>query len=187
MRQRLLVGVATACLLLIVLFRFVYRPMVGKMDEQRAMLQNLQVKIADAKGLAERLPIQEAALQQARERYHTLKSRFDNGQSVAHILETLKLQAQNHELTLVAVQPRADETEHRLFTLEPGTTLREMPLTLQLTGGYRQLGEFLGELLNPPLMAFVRNLTVTKPEAESPPLRADLVLAVYLAERPSSP
>ena len=187
MRQRLLVGGVIACLLLALLVRFVYLPIMAKMGEQRAMLRDLQVKHADAQGLAAQLSAQEAAVQQARERSRALERRIDAGQSMARILETLKLQAEQHELELTAVKPRAEEHHRQLLSVGPELTLRETPLTLQLTGSYQQLGEFLGGLANAPFRAFTRTLTVTKPEAGSAKLRADLVLAVYLAERPSSP
>ena len=186
MRQRWLLAGTIGVLFLAGLSRFVYLPFVATIGEQRAMLQDLRVKLADAQGLVERVPIQEAALQQDQERSRTLERRIDNGQSIARILETLRQQAKDHELELVAVQPRAEAYEHPALTIQPDLILRETPLTLQLTGRYRQVGEFLGELATAPFLASVRTVTVTKPDAQSPKLRADLVLAVYLPERSSS-
>ena len=187
MRQRWLLAGIIGVLLLGGLSRFVYLPLMAAIREQRVMLRDLRVKIADAQELAEGVPIQEAALQQAQERYRGLERRIDTGQSIARILETLRRQAKDHALELVAVQPRAGANGQPTITIQPDLILRETPLTLQLTGRYRQVGEFLGELLNAPFLASVRTLTVTKPDAQHPRLRADLVLALYLSERLPSP
>ena len=182
-RQRLLLGLTGAFLVLVLSARFVYLPLISWIGERRGVLENLRVKIADAHVLAEQLPGQEKALQLARERYGALvEGRIGKGQSVAHILEKLSQRANGHQLELVAVQPRTDQTEPHRVTLGPETRLRIVPLTLQLTGRYRQVGEFLEELVHAPMVTSVQSLKLTKPQADSAKLQADLVLAVYLAE-----
>ena len=182
-RQQVLLGLTGALLVVILSVRFIYLPVIARINARRVMLNDLRVKIADAQVLAEQLPDQERALQLAREHYGALESRIGEGQSVARILERLSAQAKDHRLELVAVQPHAQDTEPRVVTVGPELTLREVPLALQLTGRYRQLGEFLGELSSAPFLASVHKLVVTKPHAEDAQLKADLVLAVYLAER----
>lgn len=181
-RQKLLLGISAACVAMILLVRFLYVPIVAKIGEHRAGLTDLRVKSADARLLSERLPQEERALTQVREQYHALETRVGHGQSVARILETLSQQAKDHRLELALVQPREEDDEQRVTPLGPHLSLREVPLTLQLTGRYRQVGEFLGKLPDVPFIGSVQELKVTKPDATSAQLRADLVLAVYLAE-----
>lgn len=187
-RQKLLLGGTAALVVLVLLVRYAYLPVVARIGEHRASLTDLRVKTADADLLASRLPNEERALTEAQTRYRALERRIGEGQSVARILETLGQQAKDRRLELVAVQPREeDQAASRTLTLGPALTLQEVPLRLQLTGRYRQIGEFLGRLPDVPFIGSVQELKVTKPDATSAQLRADLVLAVYLAESTSPP
>ena len=186
-RQQVFLGLTGALLVVILSLRFIYLPVLARINERRALLTDLRVKIADAQVLAGQLPGQEQALQLAREHYgDALESWIGKEQSVARILERLSAQAKDHRLELVAIQPRAEDHEPRVVILGPEVTLREVPLTLQLTGRYRQLGEFLGDLPTAPFLASIRELKMTKPQADRAELRTDLVLAVYLSEGATS-
>ena len=183
-RRRLLTATGSA-LVVALLVRVVYLPVVARIGDRRTTLDDLRAKIDDARALAEQLPGQERALEKVRQRYHALQSRVGDGQSVARILEALGRQAKSHQLELVAMQPREDDRAQRALTLGVGMTLHEVPLTLQLTGQYRHIGEFLGGLPDAPFIGSVRKLSVTHPQAGSAELRAELVLAVCLAESAS--
>ena len=185
-RQRILLGAVAACVLLLVLIRFLYLPALTRISAQRSTLHDLRVKIADAHVLVSQSASQHDALREAQKRWNVLERRIENGQSVARILEMLSQEAKQHRLELTAVKPRAEDVDQRILTLGPEMMLREVPLTIQLTGRYRPLGEFLAELPNAPFIASVRKLTMTKPQADSPMLQANFVLAVYLAESPAS-
>lgn len=181
-RQQLLLG-GTAALVALVLMVFVYLPVVARIGERRVRLTDLRVKTADAHLLAARLPEEERALAETQARSRAFERRVVEGQSVARILETLGQQAKDRRLELIAVQPREeDQNEPRTLTLGPELTFQEVPLRLQLTGRYRQIGEFLGGLSHAPFMSSVRELRMRKPEVDSATLQADLLLVVYLAE-----
>lgn len=186
--QQALGGITAALLIFLLLVRFIYLPVVARIGDRRTRLKDLQSKIADARGLTEQLPSQEAALQQVKTRYETLVNRIGKGQAVvARALETLSVRAKDHRLELVAVQPRESDGGQRTITLGQELTLREVSLTLQLTGRYRQVGEFLGGLADDPLLASVRTLGMAKAHTVGTTLRADVGLAVYLTEHPSPP
>ncbi|MBI3011055.1 MAG: type 4a pilus biogenesis protein PilO [Candidatus Omnitrophica bacterium] len=181
--QQVLLGLTAAGLGFVLSVRFIYLPVRARIGERRAMLTDLKVKIADAHAFAQRLPGEEHALLLARERYDVLEGRIGRGQSVARVLELLSAQAKDHRLELVAIHPRMEEGEQDVMTLGPDLALREIPLRLQLTGPYRQLGAFVGELSSAPFLAAVQELQMTKPQADRAELKADLLLAVYLTER----
>ena len=180
--KNVLLPIAAGAVAVVLLIRLVYLPLGALLGARRAALQDLMVRIADTRMLASHIPQQEKALQDAEKRFQALKSRIGQGQSVARILDVLSQQAQDRRIELVAVQGRQDNNQARVLTWG-GVTLREVPLTLQLTGRYRQLAEFLGMLSDAPFVTAVRTLKFTRPQADSPKLQADLVLGVYLAER----
>ena len=180
-RHQLALAIAGGLTGVVLLARFLYIPLWGQLAQRQATLKSLHVKIADARLFMERLPIEEAALKDAEARRQALERRIGHGQSLARILEQLGQQARARHLELVSVQPRAGEREDHTVTLGPELALREVPLTLQVTGRYRQMGEFLGELPKAPYVAAVKSLHMTRPDPDSPKLNADIVLAVYLA------
>ena len=180
LRQQLVLGAAGTVLALVLQVRFLLMPGVARLRESRGALQELQAAIASTGALVSRLPKEQAALQDVQGRSRALASRVGERQSVARILETLSRQAKAGQLELVTMQPRAGEGGKRLLSFGPELTLSEAPLTLQVTGRYQALGEFLGRLSDAPFLSSVRTLTVTKPDAARPELRADLVLVVYL-------
>ena len=186
-RQKLLLGFAAGGLGLVLLIRFVDVPLIAGIRERRATLKALQVKSADAQALVVELPTQEQALERTREQFDVLERRVKTEESMARVLETLSQQAKDHRLELVAVQGRAQEGEQRVVSLSPELTLHEAPLTIQLTGRYRALGEFLAALAQMPFLASVQTLKVTRLEATGVQLHAEVVLAVYLGEQRSLP
>ena len=183
-----LLGLSVGLVVLVAAVRWLYLPAVAHLREQRAVLNDLRVKIADARVLAEQLSQQQAALTAAREDYQALRGRVGDRQSVARVLEALGQQAGRHHLELATVQPpRADGEEPLLVTIGSELTLRAVPLRVQLKGRYQEIGEFLGEFPGAPFLATVNSLSITKPHADALQLEAELTLGVYLMERePSS-
>jgi len=161
--------------------RCLFVPAAGRVVTGQRTLKELTANISNAREMAARVAQEEAVLQQSQERYRLLERRVGTEQSVARILEALGAQAREHRLELVALQPRADDEEQDTLSFGPDLTLREIPLTLQLTGRYRHVGAFLGRLADQPFVASVKSLTMAKPETNSVQLSANLVLAVYLA------
>ncbi len=184
-RQGWLLGVAGAAIGVAVCIRFLYLPVIAGIGERRATLTELRVKLADAQTVAAQLPSQEQVLQETQERFRVLERRLGDGQTVSTILESLSALAKEHHIEVVAVQP--EETVAHEVPLSPTVTLREVPLTLQLTGRYRNVGEFLGMLPSAPFVASVRALKISKLPPAGATLRAELALAVYLMKDTAHP
>ena len=176
-----------ALILLILLLVGLDLRLIAQIGQRRDALKALRAKVAEARLRSAQLPIEEVALARAQERYHDVALRLEGGGSMARILELLHQQAKAHRVELVAVQPRTQERQARPVILGPDVTLREVPLTLNVSGRYRHIGEFLGELASAPYLASVRTLHLAKSEGEGLRLSADLVLAVYLADRAPTP
>ena len=181
-RRQWLAGLVLASAGALLLLRVVYLPLLAGIGHRYARLQEVRVKIADVRVLKEQQPTQQKALAQMKARQQTLQHQVGEGQSVARILETLSQQAKRHRLELVAVQPPAEEEAPRRVSVGPDMTLRELPLSVQLIGRYRQVGEFLGELYHAPFLSSVRQVMIAKPQADRAIIQADLALVVYLAD-----
>ena len=186
-RQKLVLAGTGASVVLILLIRFLYLPVLGTIGERRAILKDLRVKIADVEVLRAQQAAHEAALVEAEVRYRDLKSWISRGESMPRILEALSRQARDDQVELVVLQPPAaegDAQEASVFTLRlrPGLELRQVPLHLTLTGRFFQIGEFLGTLADMPFVVSVQSIRVTKPEISSAKLRVEVVLPVFLTD-----
>ena len=179
--QQLLVAIPLRLLAVVWVIRALYLPLAARINDQRGLLRDLKVKAADADLLAAQRPSQDAAFAQAQQAFRALDARVGRAESLASILEQLGRQAKDHRLELVAVQPKADGA--RVVTLGPQLQVREVPLTLQLTGRYRSIGEFFAELPREPFLSSIQRITMTKPQADRAQLTADIALAAYVAER----
>lgn len=181
-RQQWFAGGGCIVAAMLLLARIVYLPLLADIGYRYARLQELRVKLADVRVLKNQQPAQRKALAQTKARYQALRYQVGEGQSIARILETLGQQAKRHRLELVAVQPPVEEETPRRVIVGADMTLRELPLSVQLTGRYRQAGEFLGEFYHAPFLSSVRQLKIAKPQADRATIQADVALVVYLAE-----
>ena len=158
------------------------RPLLSRIRRQRALWRERQVQAADAELVLAQGAKQDAAFEQVQQAYQALARRLARSPSLAAVLEQLGRRATEQGLELTATQPKGS-VEPRLIALGLGIRLREVPLTLQLTGRYRDIGEFLAVLPREPFLASVHRLAITKQEAEGVPVQADLALLVYLPDR----
>lgn len=185
--QYLLAGTG-ALVALVLAVRFLYMPVLARIGERRSMLNDLRVKMADVRTLVDLRPQHEVALQESQARYQAFaQTRLGGGPSLARILEALNQEARDHRVQVTASQPHAEEGGSRLLPLWRDLTMREVLLTVEVAGRYRHISEWLGDLSRVPFMTSVKRLQLTKPQADSSKLRADLTLAVYLAERAPTP
>ena len=185
--QRRIGAAALVAILVGGALRLLCVPAWVRLGARGAELRDLQAQVAQARQVAAELPLQQAALRDEQARYENLERRIRGGQSVARVLETLSAQAKQDGVELVALQPHADAQVMPVMMLGPSMRFRGVPLTLQLTGRYRALGEFLGTLPQSPLFATVHRLTMTRLEAGSPRLRAELEMTLYLPQQETGP
>ena len=175
---------AAALAVVIAAWKLAYAPLLAHLFDERATWRDLRAKRIAAEGLPSQAPEQDAALRQLQSRYRQLESQLSGGQSVPRILEELGARAREQSLELTVIQPRLPKSP-KTVALSPGFTLRETPLSLQLSGRYRAIGEFLSALPDAPFLASISSLMLTRPEATAP-LRAELALTVYTVETPTS-
>lgn len=148
--------------------------------------RRVRAQIADAALLAARLPAEQEGLKDAEARSLALKRRLGSGASVAHVLETLRKHAKAMQVELAVVQPNANDEPDALWRAGEDLAFRGVPLSLQLTGRYRQIGEFLGALNETSFLSSVRSYSLVPVGASDPRLRAEVSLLVYLTERAAS-
>lgn len=157
-------------------------PLLGQLAHRQARLRAMTVEMDSSAALVAQADAYDALLAQTQQRYQALAQRFGQESSLARALETLKMQAQEHRVELVAMQPKASEAKSRTVTLGEGVQLREVPLIVHVTGRYRHIGEFIARLADEPFAVAVRSLKMAKAEGSRTRVRAELLMTVYLTE-----
>ncbi|MBI4323227.1 MAG: type 4a pilus biogenesis protein PilO [Candidatus Omnitrophica bacterium] len=181
--HRLLLGLVAAAALLVLLVRWVYLPVVGRLRDRAAAIHELRVKLADAQGVLPRLPAQDAAFQETRARFDAFQARLGTDEALASILDTLRREAERWHLEFRASQLPTEDAAERAMRLGPALALRPVPVALNLAGRYRSLGEFLGSLERLPAVVAIETLSVSHKPDLHPRLEATVRLAVYLLGR----
>ena len=171
-----------AVVAILILVRSVYLPAWARIMERKAILYDLQVKVADAQVVMPRLSEQGEKLQKAKQQLLLVNSQFSSGRTLGRILERISEEARNSRLDLSVSQEFAQSVD-----LGPRMKLEAIPLTLKLKGRYAQLGEFLGRLSEAPFVSMVKQLSVMRSSGEeSADLSAEVVLEVFFAADESS-
>ncbi|GEM_PF-1792198 len=185
-QQRVWIEIGLIFLVSVLALRFLCLPLLGRLSTLRVRAQEVAAQLAEGEAMAQHTSAHEAVLAQAQQRYATLSQRVGAETSLARVLETFRRQAQDHRVELMTMQPRASaDAAPGAVALGEGLTLREVPLTLQLTGRYRHLGEFFAGLDEEPFTVVVRSLKMSHVEGSRTQLRAELLLTVYLPEMSS--
>ncbi len=181
--ERAGLGVAGSLAAAGVVLWLLYLPAVRLLAGRRVALAAVRERIARGEASATEAPAEARRARELQDRYQQMLHRVESGGSMAHILEQISAQAKTHRLDLSMIQPRMELRDARAVRVGSDLTLREVPLTLRLTGRYQAIGAFLGGLPDAPYVAAVRQLTMQKPAAESHDLRAIVELAVFVAEQ----
>jgi Tfp pilus assembly protein PilO len=181
-RHKAVLGITGGLVMLVWAIRFLYSPLSFRIAERKTILHDLQVKLADARALAEQLPQEEEALRAVQARDEAMERRLGEGQSVARILEALGAEVKARRLELITLQAKEEGAEPVMVVVDPSLTLRAIPLSLKLSGRYQQIGAFLSGLSDAPFLASVQRLTMRRSAADNPLLRADVELIVYLSQ-----
>jgi hypothetical protein len=138
-------------------------------------------RLADARALIAQQEEHAARLAQALDEHRRMVAPRVSDPSVARMIEAISTQAKRQRLQVSIVQPQAEQAYESLaFT--PGVRVHEVPLQLKLKGRYRHIGEFLDRLMQAPMLALVRRVHLTHPDA-GPQLQADIELLVYIPDQ----
>ena len=141
---------------------------------QRATVQEAEALITDRAAYHTDLETQVRAVE--------ADTRLASTRVLADALQALSGLAATHHLSLVVQQPPTTRADIR-WRLAQVRMFQETPLALELTGRYRNIGEFLGSLSAIPFLNTVRRLVVDPAAAEpAGTLRATIDLSVFIPQ-----
>ncbi|HTO90921.1 MAG TPA: type 4a pilus biogenesis protein PilO [Candidatus Sulfotelmatobacter sp.] len=131
------------------LLPFGYPAQSERIDALKADYEKKAAELARARATVADLPRFEAEYDQLHERWTTAAELLPTDRQMAALLRKITLSAQETGCQFVVFRPSSPRTE---------TYYTEMPLQLQVNGGYHQVGSFLAELANMRRIITVGNL-----------------------------
>ena len=128
---------------------FSYPVQREKIEALKADFEKKQTDLARARATVADLPRFEAEYEQLHQRWAEAAELLPADRQMAALLRKITLAAQETGCQFVVFRPTGQKSE---------TYYTEMPLNLQVNGGYHQVGSFLAELANMRRIITVANL-----------------------------
>lgn len=128
---------------------FTYPVQREKIEALKADFEKKQTDLARARATVADLPRFEAEYEQLHQRWAEAAELLPADRQMAALLRKITLAAQETGCQFVVFRPSGQKSE---------TYYTEMPLNLQVNGGYHQVGSFLAELANMRRIITVANL-----------------------------
>ncbi len=177
-----LIRMVGAGLAVVMMGGFIARPMVLRIQHQRAVLAELRAQHAMAQALVDEQDRYDTALQERQAQYQTLQQRWRTVTSMAGVIETLTALAKSAHVELLAAESHRGTAPPAVIQVGPDLVVREVPLTLEVSGRYRQLGDFLGRLHGAPCVTSLRGMGLARQSSGPARVKMQLLVLVYLAE-----
>ncbi len=178
-QQRIILAVVGSIILIVLMNNLFFKPLTSKRRDLKLKCQSLETELkrkdfelqeARTKTEAERIARLEERYYHTQERLDYLKGRLPKEKQIPALLSQIASQT-GLEYNLIRMLPE----ESRLV-------YKEIPIQIQLKGGYRDLGEYLKNLEESTRLIKIKSLSIeADPEA---PSRLDVVLeiATYIVE-----
>ncbi|MFH1857612.1 MAG: type 4a pilus biogenesis protein PilO [Candidatus Omnitrophota bacterium] len=179
-RDLYLLGGVSLTLFFLFLYGFWFRPNLRKVQEFRRELYALQVQISDVEALGEVSQVKREA-ETLLHREKIFRGRLFKRNEIPRTLEQLRNTAEKHRLDLLALKPEL-RPDLAPYDLTPALALDTLPVRLQVTGHYTNMGQFLGSLRNFPYLMSVEEVRMESLRAIYPKVEMRLVIMFYLEQ-----
>jgi len=150
-----------------------YPVAASKIKDLKADFEKKSSDLARARQSVADLPRFQAEFAALHERYEMASELLPTDKEMPGVLRRLTLAGQQCGIQFESFRPEADVRRDHYS---------EVPIELQVVGGYHQVGQFLAEVANMPRIMRVTNLQVqanTKADAEDQTTSAKLTITVY--------
>ena len=145
----------------------IFLPAWGKLQENRASITDLRVKLADARDLVNRLPEQQERVAEARRQLADAQSQTGGGSSLARILDQLDTCAENAGVRMSITQESA--------------AMQSVPIKAEIGGSFFAIGRFFSLLAEAPFAWQVNQLSLEQSADGQSDLQARLDMELLVA------
>lgn len=168
---------------------FFFLPLQGRLSEIRAQVASLRQQLEETRQGLKSLPGMEEELSHVQAKYEMPAATARPEDQVPELLKAVAQMARNAQAQLLEATPKANlgtqtETPSGFVALEhftPGPSgYLELPIEIQVSGGYHQLGQFLDQIENSKYLVRVKELEVFPDEQDLWHHKAVILLQAYL-------
>lgn len=174
--QRILISAATVLIILGV-FTYIYcLPKFQEIDQLKSDIAKTEKKLAETKKKAADLEEYRRKMEAARAKFTIVSRALPLKDEVPSLLTGVSQAGKDSGLTFLLFEPKSEKKQD---------FYAEIPVNMQLSGGYHDLGEFFDALASMPRIVNVRHFRLDSSNAESAELKIDCTAETYKFIEPS--
>lgn len=178
-REKIIIGGVILIFISIGVYRLLFIPRVRKVGNVRKEIEILSIKAKDAGGLEEKIPDLEKEVRAGRKEFSLFKEGLIEKIEISQAISKLSQGGERYELKFLSIKPR-DIREAEIVCIGPGISCCKLLITMDIEGRYNNLGRYLEELENLPLITRVEHLEIHGKSDVLPNIKAVLILALYV-------
>lgn len=174
--QKKIIGVfGIVFIAVLILWFFIYLPQKKKFVQIREELKNTEIQISQIMDLAKTEKI-EVVAQKLNKEFNSLKMRFNGNER--EVINNLSSEAEKFKVAVKSITPR----EKVQFNADAKSySCQELPVTMKLAGGFRNLGEYLSSLEdNTGILVSIKKLEINTAGVGAPNLDISVDLSAYI-------
>ena len=171
--HRIYIAVGTFLLLGGAFFYFIYMPKSVEIDKLRQNHSDLEIKVAKAKEDAKNLEKYQRQYKEAQVKFKVAVQLLPDKKEIPSLLEGISKSGKNSGLEFLLFKPEK-EVRREFYA--------EIPVKIDVTGGYHNLGMFFAKVAGLPRIVNISNLSIkTAPTSKEAPgeLTASCVATTY--------
>jgi Tfp pilus assembly protein PilO len=178
-REKAIISVVILIAAAIGVYRLLFIPRVRNVGNIKKEIEVLSIKARDARNLEEKLPeLREEVLLKQKE-FSLFKEGLIEKTEIPQAISELSQAGQKHDLKFLSIKPK-DIKEAEIVCIGKDLSCCKLLITMDIEGKYNNLGRYLEEIENLPLMARLEHLEIHGKEDILPKIKAVLVLAMYV-------
>ena len=147
-----IVGIALVCgLLLFMGYYFLIADELESYDKEQAKEEDLKKQYLDKKGLAINLPAYKQQMEDMHQQFGTLLRQLPNKTEVPNLLVDITQAGLGRGLSFVLFKPEKEK---------PLEFYAELPISIKVTGGYHEIGQFVSDLAALPRIVTIGEIQI---------------------------
>jgi Tfp pilus assembly protein PilO len=178
-RERVIIGIVILIVISIAVYRLLFIPRIRKIGNIRKDIEVLSIKARDARGLEKGISGLEEEVLLKQKEFSLFKEGLVEKIEISQAISQLSQAGQKHDLKFISIKP-SDIREAEVVSIGKDLSCCKLLITMDIEGKYNNLGRYLEELENLPLITRVEHIEIHGKEDILPNIKAVLIIAMYV-------
>lgn len=186
-KKTLMLGGILVFLFLVIYFRLLLGPAVGKMRLLRSQVVELEQRLKTTRSALARVAEIEKETARLRQFAEKSKSRLPNRSELPELLEHLSKTAEKSKVKIIEILPTKAETTQVNGTPAAEGLYEELPIAFSARSGYHELGTFLNQLENSERIFTVKDIEIKSDTSDQKRHHVRLVVGTFVQGEKEKP